>query len=327
MRMKIFTLLIAGLLSHCGSEEPQSTLTTNSAMTAVVDPYSEIGTTASNVFFYYEDVDAATEFYNQVLGLRTITDYGFAKIIQVAPKSFITLVDAEQGMHGADEPKTAAIALVTDQLDEWWEYLQTQDIDWRSTGYNPTEGSAHDGFVAIDPEGYFLEFERFNPHPENETFIPALNAAPSFYPEPGTSNVPPGLGFKSTIVWFYYIDMERMQAFYEDVMGFDLIVDQGWAKIYPIGPGGYFGLVDESRGMHNYTEQKGVTLSFFTADIDAWFEHLNSHDQVEMRHDAVVEEEPYRAFVAYDPEGYFLEWDVFNEIPENAALLEAIAFP
>ena len=44
--------------------------------------------------------------------------------------------------------------------------------------------------------------------------------------------------------------MERIQRFYEEVMGLDLIVDQGWAKIYPIGPTGYFGLVDDRAGRH-----------------------------------------------------------------------------
>ena len=75
--------------------------------------------------------------------------------------------------------------------------------------------------------GYFLEFERFNEHPENENLIPVLNETATLYPEPGTSNVPPGLGFKSTVVWFYYKDMEGIQRFYEEVMGFDLFVDQG----------------------------------------------------------------------------------------------------
>jgi len=106
-----------------------------------------------------------------------VADYGFAKIVQVAPKSFITLVDAEQGMHGADEPKTAAIALVTDQLDEWWDYLQTQNVNMRSAAYDPLPGRAHHGFVAIDTEGYFLEFERFNPRPEKEQLMPVLEQA------------------------------------------------------------------------------------------------------------------------------------------------------
>lgn len=328
MRILTITSLMLFLLSACGqSGSDQTVSVADEGAPAGVDPYDDFGSTASNVFFYYADVEAAAGFYNNVLGLRTVTDYGFAKIVQVAPKSFITLVDAEVGMHKADEPKTTAIALITDQLDEWWDYIQTQDVDMRSTEYAPVEGRPHHGFVAIDPEGYFLEFERFNEHPENEHLIPVLEQSETLYPEPGTSSVPEGLGFKATVVWFYYKDMEGIQRFYEDVMGFDMIVDQGWTKIYQVGPTGYFGLVDETRGMHRATDQKGVTMSFLTDNIDEWFEYLSNHDAVEMRHDAVVEEEPYRAFVAYDPEGYYLEWDVFNDVPENAELLEAVNAP
>ncbi|MDH4108028.1 MAG: VOC family protein [Gammaproteobacteria bacterium] len=298
--------------------EPEATAS------AAADPMAEFGTLASNVFFYYADLDAAHAFYSQVLGLRTAADYGYAKIMQVAPSAFVTLVDAAQGMHSADEPKTTAIALVTDQLDEWWDHINTQGVDMRSTEYSPTQGSAHDGFVAVDPEGYLLEFERFNPHPENERFVPVLDGLPTLYPEPGTSNVPTGLGFKATIVWFYYNDLDAIQRFYEDVMGFDMIVDQGWTKIYPIGPAGFLGLVDQSRGMHRYTEQKGVTLSLITGNIDGWFGYVAGRKDIRMRHDAVVDEELYRAFVAYDPEGYFLEWDVFKSAPANDTLLPAI---
>jgi len=290
------------------------------------DPMQDFGTTATNVFFYYEDVEAATTFYRETLGLRVAADYGFAKIMQVAPKSFITLVDHTKGMHSSDEPKTTAIALVTDQLDEWWEYLKTQDIEMRSDDYTPRADSAHDGFVAVDPEGYLLEFERFNPHEENEKFIPVLNASKTLHAHPD-SNVPEGLGFKATVLWFYYKDMEGIQRFYEEVLGMDLIVDQGWAKIYPAGPTGYFGLVDEKLGMHNYTEQKAVTMSFFTADIDGWYEYLSTNDSIEMRSPKIEEEDEYRAFVAYDPEGYFLEWDVFNPIPANVDLVKAIDAP
>ncbi len=311
----VVTALSLLLFSACGpggSKPPAS-----------VDPMSAFGTTASNVFFYYEDVDEATRFYNEIMGFRIAADYGFAKIMQVAPQSFITLVDHTVGMHSADEPKTTAIAIVTDQLDEWWDYIGTQDVAMRSTDYTPREGSAHDGFVAIDPEGYFLEFERFNPHPENERFIPVLDATPTLYADPN-SRVPEGLGFKATVVWFYYQDMEGIQRFYEEVMGMGLIVDQGWAKICPIGATGYVGRVGEQRGRHNFTEEKAVTLSLITADIDGWYEYASGHPAIEMRSTEINDDTRYRAFVAYDPEGYFLEWDVFKDVPENAALLRAI---
>ena len=225
-----------------------------------VNPLEEFGIIANNAFFYYEDLDRAFHFYTNTLGLRTAADYGFAKIIQIAPTSYVTLVDATQGMHTADEPKTVAIALITDQLDEWWEYLVEQDIEMRYE-FNPSEGSAHDGFVALDPEGYLLEFERFNEHPENELLIPILEEAETLYPDPDQqTTVPEGLGFKATVLWLYYRDMPSIQAFFEDRLGFSRTVDQGWAWIYQTSPTGFIGPVDESRGMHSFTEQKGVTV-------------------------------------------------------------------
>ena len=290
-----------------------------------VNPMNDFGMTASNVFFYYTNLARATQFYTETLGLNVAADYGFAKILQVAPTSFITLVDETKGMHKSSEPKSVAIALITDQLDEWWDYIEKQDVQIKSP-YNPKEGRPHHGFVVIDPEGYFLEFERFNIHEENKKLSPVLDKSPTVYsPSDKTSTVPPGLGFKATVVWFYYKDMEGIQRFYEDVMGFDLIVDQGWAKIYPISSSGYFGLVDEQRGMHNFTEQKAVTMSFWTDSLDDWYAYASTHEAIKMRSLKIEDGSPeYRAFVAYDPEGYYIEWDVFNDVSGNEELLKIL---
>ena len=76
--------------------------------------------------------------------------------------------------------------------------------------------------------------------------------------------------------------------------------------------------------MHDYTEQKGVTLSLITGDIDGWYEHLSTHPGIEMRSGEVNDTDRYRAFVAYDPEGYYLEWDTFKNTVENESLTGAI---
>jgi predicted enzyme related to lactoylglutathione lyase len=182
------------------------------------------------------------------------------------------------------------------------------------------EGSAHDGFVAIDPEGYFLEFEWFNPHPENALLTPLLEAI-----EPIRTNVgarPPELAVHATVLWLYYDDVEPIQRFYERLLGVDLLVDQGWAKVYEASSTGYIGLVDASRGLHAATEETGVTVSFFTDDVDAWLERARAQG-VELRTDQIVmESERVRVFVGYDPDGYFLEWDTFLDREGNERLLE-----
>jgi len=278
---------------------------------------------ATNLFLYYEDLDRATSFYTEILGIELVADYGMASILRVAQASYLILVDAEKGMHSSDEPKSVAVALITDQLEEWYTYLKTQDVEFKYD-FNPSEGQPHDGFVILDPEGYYLEFERFNPHPENEKLTPLLSISPKLFPPSGQqTTVPAGLGFKAMVTWLYYKDIVSMQRFYEDVLGLNMIVDQGWVKIYQVSATGFTGLVDETRGMHSYAEQKAATVSFIIDDVDGWFEYSRENDLFELR-SSEVEDGPdgeYRAFVGYDPEGYYLEFDRFFEHERNRLLL------
>ena len=310
---KTLLIALALVVVGCGNESNDR-----------LDEKTPLNIVGSNAFWYYNDLDAATDFYTGTLGLKIAADYGYAKILHVAGSSYLTLVDGTMGMHTPDEPKTVALAFVTDQLDEWWEYLNQQGVEMRSGEYNPTENSAHDGFVAYDPEGYYLEFERFNPHPENEKFMPILNRAETVMAQSQASRVPPGLGFKATVLWLYYRDLPSMEGFWEDEIGLNMVADQGWAKIYQASSTGFIGPVDETMGMHSYTEQKAVNISFLTTQLDEWFEHLRG-GSLEMRSESIEEGNPrFRAFVGYDPEGYYLEFDSFLANEDNEELLALI---
>lgn len=109
----------------------------------------DFGVRASNVFLYYRDLDRATAFYRETLGMELVADYQMARIFRVTDDSYLVLVDATKGMHTADEPKSVAIALLTDQLQEWHEYLATKGIAPRRP-FAARPGSAHDGFVVAD---------------------------------------------------------------------------------------------------------------------------------------------------------------------------------
>jgi len=310
-------LLLCAIVVSCGRSGGEEEVT--------VDAYRDFGITANNAFFYYDDLEGATRFYTEVLGIDVAADYGFAKILHIAPTSYLTLVDAAEGMHSSSEPKTVAIALVTDQLDEWYVYLTAEGVSMRFD-YNPVEGRPHHGFVVLDPEGYYLEFERFNDHPENELFMPILDRTATVFTGAATDQGAAGeLGFKATILWLYYRDMDGMQRFYRETFGLDLLVDQGWAKIYQTSPSGYIGLVDETRGMHSFTEQKAVTLSFLTDNIQGWYDYAKEHEAFELRSGNLEETDRYRAFVGYDPEGYYLEFDTFLAHDDNRKLLRLLS--
>jgi len=283
----------------------------------------DFGIRANNLFLYYKELDRALEFYSKTLGLELVADYGMAYILRMTSDSYLILVDASKGMHTAEEPKTVALALLTENLDEWYAHLKSQNVKIKYE-YQPKEGSAHDGFVAVDPEGYLLEFERFNQHPENERFIPILSEnSQSAIHSVKQNSLPEGLTIHSTITWLYHKDILAMQNFYQDMFGLEMVADQGWTKIFKVSDTGFLAIVDEKRGMHSYTEKKAVNVGFIIDDLEGWFEYARENKLFDLFEDelGVGPETRYKAFVGFCPEGYFLEFDHFYPHDDNTLLL------
>jgi predicted enzyme related to lactoylglutathione lyase len=110
-----------------------------------------------------------------------------------------------------------------------------------------------------------------------------------------------------TITFFYYRDLAAAQAFYEEVMGFPLAIDQGWSKIMRIGGGAHVGLVDEARGMHRSHPVKPVQLCIRVPDVDAWHAWAIEKAVPALSRLFVNDVLGIRAFVFEDPEGYQIE--------------------
>lgn len=109
------------------------------------------------------------------------------------------------------------------------------------------------------------------------------------------------------ITFFYYRDLPAAMAFYEDVMGLTLAIDQGWCKIYQICPGAHVGLVDEAKGMNKWAAVKPVQLCIRVADVDAWFAYATDQALDNLSDLFVNDALGIRAFVFTDPEGYQIE--------------------
>jgi catechol 2,3-dioxygenase-like lactoylglutathione lyase family enzyme len=110
------------------------------------------------------------------------------------------------------------------------------------------------------------------------------------------------------ITFLYYRDLARAEAFYRDVMGFPLAIDQGAvAKIMRICEGAHVGLVDEAHGMHKWAETRPVQLCVRTADVDAWYAYAKAQGLPNLSQLFVSERLGIRAFVFDDPEGYQIE--------------------
>jgi len=266
---------------------------------------------ANNIFYYYKDLTRAQNFYEQTLGFERVLDYGFATIHQISPTTYIGLVDEARGMHKTSEPKTVTLSFITQEIDPWYQYLSDKGVEMHRPLDNATRHPTR-GFVAYDPEGYFLEFETFLPHEQNDKLRAQLSKTEANYPAPDNKTTRPDkLGVQGNIIWLYYKDLAAAQRFYDGVMGFNLVTDQGFAKVYSSSDTGFIGLVDEAQGLHRFSKEKSVTVSFFTDDVRSWFAHIENEGVKLFTPSLSIGSEAVEKFVAYDVGGYYLEFDQF----------------
>ena len=109
------------------------------------------------------------------------------------------------------------------------------------------------------------------------------------------------------ITFLYYRDLPAAMTFYEDVMGFKLVIDQGWSKIYKIAEGAHIGLVDETRGMNKWAPTKPVQLCVRVEDVEGWYAYAQARKLNNLSQLFENQTLGIRAFVFEDPEGYQIE--------------------
>ena len=108
------------------------------------------------------------------MGLPLIVDQGFCKIYEITAQSYVGLVDAEHGTHKPNAAKPVILSFVTPQVDEWYTYLLAQGVPMLHP-LGTSEKIGVRGFMALDPEGYTLEFEHFLSQPRNEAMLAQLS--------------------------------------------------------------------------------------------------------------------------------------------------------
>lgn len=112
---------------------------------------------------------------------------------------------------------------------------------------------------------------------------------------------------RGVITWLYYRDLPRAQKWYEDYMGLEIEVDQGWSKIYKITDGAYVGLVDGAHGYHQANDIKPVILCLNVESADAWHKKLTDAGLNIEELPRESERLKVRVFMLKDIEGYTIE--------------------
>ncbi|MBZ0299525.1 MAG: VOC family protein [Anaerolineae bacterium] len=114
------------------------------------------------------------------------------------------------------------------------------------------------------------------------------------------------------ITFLYTADLPETARFYEEVMGFPLVRDQGTCRIYQVSTDGYLGICQRDGAVID-ADRRTLILTLVTPDVDGWYAALRAR--------GVVFEEPpqvnprYRIYHCFlrDPNGYQIEIQRFLE--------------
>lgn len=115
-----------------------------------------------------------------------------------------------------------------------------------------------------------------------------------------------------SITFFYYDDIMSVVPFYEDVLGFELVLDQGLARIYRIAGKCYFGIVDGNRGHLKHQANSAVLLTIVAQDVEGWHQRLTEagvKGQSDLLRGRFCDH-----FFFEDPAGYAIEIQRFHSL-------------
>jgi catechol 2,3-dioxygenase-like lactoylglutathione lyase family enzyme len=231
----------------------------------------DFGIQGSELHWFYKNLQAAKSFYTEKLGLRILSESDSSVVLSLAGDSKLVLHDLSGSDYPPSTPKSVALAFLTPDLQAWYDHLLSQNVTIKYP-LKVKPGGPHDGFVAVDPEGYLLEFETFFQHPENEILIPELSQL-----NPQSTALGEKLRIQASVTWLYYKDMLPAQEFVEQQLGLKLSADQGWAKIYRLSGNSYLGLVDGLRGMNSFYPDKLIEVTINLQNPEGWENYLKAN--------------------------------------------------
>ena len=116
--------------------------------------------------------------------------------------------------------------------------------------------------------------------------------------------------FDACVSFLRVRDLAATAAFYEQILGLELALDQGRCRIYRVSKNGYFGFCQAENAVPS---NNGVILTLVTDDVDAchrrWLER-----GVRFEKPPVFNPE-FRIYHCFfrDPDGYLLEVQRFDD--------------
>jgi predicted enzyme related to lactoylglutathione lyase len=118
-------------------------------------------------FTYHEDLEEASRFYGETLGLERVMDREWVKIYRVGAGGHIGLVEGERGYLRPSKDKPVMLSIMVSDVDAWYRRLTERGV---KVNHPPERsGDIHmSGFLTWDPSGYVVELLEFLTKPYGE---------------------------------------------------------------------------------------------------------------------------------------------------------------
>ena len=126
--------------------------------------------TSNITFLYFNDLEAAKPFFEEVLGLEKAYDPGWAAVYRLRDKAFLGAVDNHSGSIQVTSTDSVLISLTVDNIEEVHESLKgSRGVEGLSE-IKQVKDLALKSFFFTGPEGYHFEVEQFTSVALSELF-------------------------------------------------------------------------------------------------------------------------------------------------------------
>ena len=126
--------------------------------------------TSNITFLYFNDLEAAKPFFEEVLGLEKAYDPGWAALYRLRDKAFLGAVDNHSGSIQVTSTDSVLISLTVDNIEEVHESLKgSRGVEGLSE-IKQVKDLALKSFFFTGPEGYHFEVEQFTSGALSELF-------------------------------------------------------------------------------------------------------------------------------------------------------------
>jgi hypothetical protein len=112
----------------------------------------------SIVFTYTNDLGSASAFFSDVMELELVVDQGACHIYRLTPESYLGVCNLPDR---PSEKTAVTITIVTDQVDEWYEFLTSKGVRYERSPDSSDRFNVYSSLF-ISPHGYRIEIQRFN---------------------------------------------------------------------------------------------------------------------------------------------------------------------